>query len=157
MLIASTAIFPTPSHIKMDSTMAVPPRRLPTDSIRSVMIVTRKLSSHSPQCSGKFDYPCFRTNHIILAPIHPVPLLLPDEDTSHSWQMASVIAGIATLFRLTPVAMTGNQPSRMENRYISKEIRKVWKTISDKTKCSYKIIRNMIPDRLLPGFPAEWI
>ena len=42
MLIASTAIFPTPSHMKIDSTIAVPPRRLPTDNISKVMIVTRE-------------------------------------------------------------------------------------------------------------------
>ena len=38
---ASTASLPTPSHMKIDSTMAVPPRRLPMESIKSVMIVTR--------------------------------------------------------------------------------------------------------------------
>ena len=40
MEIASTASFPTPSHMKMDSTIAVPPRRFPTDSINRVMTVT---------------------------------------------------------------------------------------------------------------------
>lgn len=33
--------------------------------------------------------------------------------------MASVKAGSATLWRLMPLEMTGNQPSRMANRYIS--------------------------------------
>ena len=39
-VIASTASFPTPSHIKIFSTMAVPPRRLPMDRASSVMIVS---------------------------------------------------------------------------------------------------------------------
>lgn len=41
MLMASTAIFPTPSHMKMDSTMAVPPSSEPMERVSSVIIVTR--------------------------------------------------------------------------------------------------------------------
>ena len=40
MVIASTASLPTPSHIKMFSTIAVPPSRLPIDSAKRVMIVS---------------------------------------------------------------------------------------------------------------------
>ena len=37
---ASTASFPTPSHIKMLSTIVVPPSKLPTESAISVIMVS---------------------------------------------------------------------------------------------------------------------
>ena len=39
-MIASTANFPTPSHMKIVSTMAVPPKSEPTESARSVTMVS---------------------------------------------------------------------------------------------------------------------
>ena len=39
MVIASTASLPTPSHMKMLSTIAVPPKRLPADSASNVTMV----------------------------------------------------------------------------------------------------------------------
>ena len=40
MVMASTASLPTPSHMNMDSMMAVPPNRLPMDSASSVTMVS---------------------------------------------------------------------------------------------------------------------
>ena len=40
MVMESTASFPTPSHMKMLSIMAVPPRRLPMDRAKRVTMVS---------------------------------------------------------------------------------------------------------------------
>ena len=40
MVMASTASFPTPSHMKMLSIMAVPPSKLPMDSASRVRMVS---------------------------------------------------------------------------------------------------------------------
>ena len=118
-MMASTASLPTPSHIKIDSTMAVPPRRLPTDIARRVRIVTRQdrrtlfqrvTENRTPRALAPVTYALSSSSSTVA-----LTCLRYLADMA----IARVRVGRAALCRLSPVEITGNTGKQIASRYIS--------------------------------------